>query len=91
MLFVGAAGPFLDRTDANAGAVVESSHDPESCAPGHDHRLCLQVGANQALPSPEGVRPTLSPVRIRVLPPSPSAGTTSVLADGHPARGPPSA
>ena len=57
MLFVGAAGPFLDAADLVAETRVEANRGHEPGASGHDHRLCIQVGANQAIPSHEGLGP----------------------------------
>jgi len=41
------AMPVLERGSFGALS-VESHHDSSRCSPGHDHRLCAQVGANLA-------------------------------------------
>lgn len=91
VLFASVAGPLLDRAELAARTVLESAHDPASCAPAHDHRLCLQVGANHALLSPERVRAGSASVRVTALPEATGAQLASVLAVGHPTRAPPSA
>lgn len=90
MLLVGAAGPFLDVADLSPRTVVESRHDPASCSPAHDHTLCIQVGANHALPTPEDVRSGSAAMRVAAVLGAIPGGRSSVLADGHPTRAPPS-
>lgn len=91
LLFLSATVPLLDMADLRTDVVVESQHDPASCAPSHDHTICTQAGANHALPHRTGVRTPVVPLRTRA--PLGVLGTvpSSVLADGHPTRGPPSA
>jgi len=91
MLFLSAAVPLMDVADLRTEVVVESQHDPASCAPSHDHTVCTQAGANHALAHRTDVRAPVAPLRTRA--PLGVLGTvpSSVLADGHPTRGPPSA
>ena len=90
MLFMSAAVPMLDIADLSTEVVLESRHDPASCAPSHNHVLCAQVGASHAVPTRSigRTRATL------VLCPAPesavAAAPGSVLVDGHPTRAPPS-
>ena len=91
MLCLSVAVPLLDMVDLRPGPVVESQHDPANCAPSHDHTVCTQVGANMALPIREGIRTRIEAARA-VAPLRISHGVfSSVLADGHPTRAPPSA
>lgn len=46
MLTLSFAVPLMERADQSHAPVVESTHDPASCPPGHDHTVCTQVGAN---------------------------------------------
>ena len=91
MLCLSVAVPLLDMVDLRPGPVVESQHDPESCAPSHDHTVCTQAGANMALPVREGVRARIEAARVAVPLTNVHGVSTSVLADGHPTRAPPSA
>ena len=91
MLLMGEVGPLLDSADPDAGTVLESRHDPSACAPSHDHSVCIQLGASHALLPSADVRAPLSPVRVGLVAGTVTPGPLSVLADGHPTRGPPSA
>lgn len=51
MLSLSVAMPFMERVEIVHEPVAESEHNPTTCPPRHDHRLCTQVGANFALPS----------------------------------------
>jgi hypothetical protein len=48
-LWSGVAVPLLDRDAWSFHAAMESQHDPATCAPAHDHRICTQVGAKHSL------------------------------------------
>ena len=83
-------GLLVPMLDANEGRrpVLESKH-AASCLPGHDHSICIQVGANQALSSDE-VRlhhtdPALSD-RLTVAPAAFHAAAPELV---HSPRGPP--
>ncbi len=91
MLLMGVLGPLMDSADLGSGTVIESEHDPSTCAPSHDHSMCLQVGANHALTSSADVRAPASPVRVVPALGVVTAGRSPVLAGGHLTRGPPSA
>jgi hypothetical protein len=91
VLFASAAAPLLDRVQIDGRPVVESAHDPETCAPNHDHRLCLQVGSNHAFSASESVRSGSPPIRAMALLAPAAARTVPVSAVVHPTRGPPSA
>ena len=55
MLVLSVAVPLVERADLDHQVRWESGHDASSCAPGHDHTICTQVGANLSLPSRAGV------------------------------------
>ena|SRR3990172_6291027 len=85
------AVPVLERADLARTTAFESRHDPVACSPGHNHTLCTQVGASQALPSRQDLR-VGEPTSVRGA----SVGHLGsvfvpALADGHPTRAPPSA
>lgn len=42
--------PLLDAGERPDGPVVEAEHHAPDCVRGHDHTICLQLGANRALP-----------------------------------------
>lgn len=88
-LALSVAVPLLERADLSLDPVAESAHEPGTCAKGHDHTICTQVGANVALTSgplhprcPADVSAVLlvegTPMRL-----------ASAWAEGNPARGPP--
>lgn len=89
MLLVGTAGSFLDAADLLAEPRIVSSPEAGSGARGHDHRLCLQVGANQAIASHEVLTPGAQAMRARES----GASVPSWLPCGEPeapaARAPP--
>ena len=51
MLVIWISVPLLERADLVNEPVVESEHNPSTCPPAHDHRVCTQVVANLAVPS----------------------------------------
>lgn len=63
MLLMGAAGPIMDAADLLAEHRAVGCEGPAPQRWGHDHRLCLQVGANQAFPSDAALRPAVWTVR----------------------------
>ena len=81
--------PMLGRADSSRSAVLESEHSDAACVVGHDHSICIQVGANRAA-SATRIRPQ-SPVltlagsvhgRVFELP-------SAAPERGHQPRGPP--
>jgi hypothetical protein len=90
MLFVGAAGPFLDAADLLAETHLVSGDASTSTRVGHDHRLCIQVGANAAVVSHPVLPPAVWPIRAHdAVRPAPARLPAGVR--GAPtARAPPS-
>lgn len=41
--------PMLEGTGGGRKLVLESEHSAAACAMGHDHSICVQVGANRVL------------------------------------------
>ncbi|RPH54619.1 hypothetical protein EHM82_06585 [bacterium] len=91
VLFPGAVSSLLDSRDFRAVAMWESHHDAASCRPSHDHTLCTQIGANQALTSVPDVRVSAARAGVEAPRALLTSVVSSVLADGHPTRAPPSA
>lgn len=90
IVLLSVAVPVLERADLLRETAVESQHHAASCAPGHDHTLCTQVGASHALPSRQDLRVGVTPfVGGSVAGPLASV-FVPVLVDGHPTRAPPS-
>jgi len=63
MLLVSVAGPLMDGADLHLQTRVVDCGEPASHRWGHDHRLCLQVAANQALATYPILHPTVWTVR----------------------------
>jgi hypothetical protein len=90
MLSVGAAGSFMDAADLLAETRLVSSEASTSTHVGHDHRLCLQVGANAAVVSHQVLPPAVWPVRdYDAVRPDPAWLPAGVL-QAPTARAPPS-
>jgi hypothetical protein len=89
-VFAGVVSPLLDSGDLHADMLLTRAQDPSSSAPSHDHRLCTQLGANQAVTSAPDVRVLANPVGVAAPIAIPPSVVPSVLADGHPTRAPPS-
>ena len=53
LLLQGLLVPMLDAGESVRQPAFESRHDTADCPVGHDHTLCVQVGANQAVSSAE--------------------------------------
>lgn len=51
--------PLLDASERPDGPFIEAEHHAPDCLPGHDHTICLQLGADRALP--EGGRAAAMP------------------------------
>ena len=51
LLLQGQFVPMLDGIDGDGRAVLESEHTAATCLAGHDHTICIQVRANQAISS----------------------------------------
>ena len=90
MLLLSVAIPMLDSADFGTEPVVESQHDPASCAPAHDHTLCTPVGSSQALLAKAPKRAPVFVVTPGALLGSMAWVRVSALCQGHPTRGPPS-
>jgi hypothetical protein len=91
MLFVSGADPWLHRHGMLAEPIAESQHDPADGAGSHDHRLCTQVAANQAVPASPCLR---AHVVLQRLKPGLSPATAALrLTEAYaaPSRAPPSA
>lgn len=58
--------PVLDRDRPGRILTLESEHDPATCVTGHDHTVCTQVGASQALPD-DGPRQPRRPASTALL------------------------
>ena len=75
--------------ESNRGPAFEGKQDPASCPIGHDHTICIQVGANAAVTGPRVRLPQSRVFRQQTdlgLAPS-LRSTTRVLVHGP--RGPP--
>ena len=91
MLATSIAVPLMERGALVAETGVESRHDPERCAHGHDHRVCTQVTANLSLAAPESGDHTAH-AAVRTAPPTEAPAIPGRSAqDGPPSRAPPSA
>lgn len=90
VLSAGAAGPFMDAEDLLVDSRLVSSEASTSTRMGHDHRLCIQVGANQAITSHEGVRATAWLASTHAPPGTVPSGRSSREWKPSPARAPPS-
>jgi len=90
VLGAGTAGPYMDAADLFVGARLGSSEDARSARAGHDHRLCIQVGANAPLASHPALPPVLWPIRTHAV----DEAAPAWLPPGEPAaptaRAPPS-
>ena len=91
MLVTSVVVPVMERGTVVAEPGVESRHDPERCAHGHDHRVCTQVISNLSLVSPEPGHQSAH-AAVWTAPPTaaPEASGRSPH-DGPPSRAPPSA
>ncbi|MHB1194990.1 MAG: hypothetical protein ACYC6F_18360 [Longimicrobiales bacterium] len=91
VLFAGGAGPLLDAADLLADSRLMSSDEPASGGSGHDHRLCIQIRANQATPSHQSPCPAAWTTLARVPSIPVPAGLLSRAHEASaPARAPPS-
>ena len=91
IVMLSVAVPVLERSDVGRGTAFESQHDPATCAPGHNHTLCTQVGASHALPSRQDLRVAGSPFTDGGTAPDAFSPWVAGFTDGHPTRAPPSA
>ena len=90
MLSVGAAGPFMDAADLLAATRLVSSEASTSTHVGHDHRLCIQVGANAAVVSHQVLPPAVWPIRADDAVRPDRAWLTAGVRRAPTARAPPS-
>lgn len=63
LLATTAAVPLLDRGPASRTPALETEHHPSTCHVGHDHRICVLVGASHWLDAGDDYRP---PERLEV-------------------------
>lgn len=89
-LLVGAAGPFMDAADLMAETRLVGSGSAPSSHVGHDHRLCLQVGANAAFVSHRALPPVAWPIRAHDPTPSNPDRLSAGVRQAPTARAPPS-
>lgn len=89
LLLLSVAVPVMDAADLATVTVVESRHDPASCAPSHDHTVCTQVGTDPPLATGEGLRAGAAPGSAPAAWEVSVSAAPSGLADGHPTRAPP--
>ena len=80
--------PLMDGSDRFAGPSVEAEHDGSVCAL-HDHTVCMQVGANQALSENLATTGRVSPVIPSVMPVSVGPVSGPLRSEPPPARAPP--
>ena len=52
MLLQGLLVPRLEADGSSRRTVLESEHSDATCLVGHDHTICMQVGANRAHTTP---------------------------------------
>ena len=72
-------------------AVLESEHSAATCVVGHDHTICIQVGANRAY-STSGVRFHLGVLALTsAIHGTPAALPAHAVELAHQPRGPPAA
>ena len=72
LLLEGLFVPMLDGMDGGHRPVLEREHAAATCLTGHDHKTCIQVGANQAISSGAvRVRMPAAAVADRSLSPAP--------------------
>lgn len=90
VLFAGAAGPLLDAADLRVETLLVSGEAPAPGNSGHDHRLCIQIGASQAIASHEAVRPAAWPAGTEDPSGTVPSGRSSREREVSPARAPPS-
>lgn len=89
MLTLSAVVPVMDRGEFSSGPVAESEHVAAECFRGHDHSICTQVGANQAVATPDSGRHQLHQIHRVVSMTSRPAPVRATLPEGHPSRAPP--
>jgi hypothetical protein len=91
LLLQGLLVPALEADGSTRRAVLESQHSAGNCVVGHDHTICLQVGANRSA-TPVGAHPPIPVVALVQAGPRSSAARPELELEltKHP-RGPPSA
>jgi hypothetical protein len=90
LLQLGVVVPLLERTDAFTGPQVESEHGSDHCPTPHDHTICTQVGANQAVAIVPASGPAQSSSPDALAPMRDGEFARGFYALGAPARAPPS-
>lgn len=89
MLSLSVALPLMERAELLSEPVAESEHDPATCPPPHDHRVCTQVGANLAVPSASHEHALPTGHVFRVAHRTDAAALSAAHADGNRSRAPP--
>ena len=89
MLSLSVAVPFMERAELVDEPVAESEHNPATCPPPHDHRLCTQVGANLAVPAASDERPLPASSVLRIGRTTRADAVSSAHADDTRSRAPP--
>jgi hypothetical protein len=91
LLLQGWLVPRLEADDSGHRTVLESEHSDATCVVGHDHTICMQVGANRAHTTPAVGFHLAVLALTRALHRTPIARVQhAVEFAGHP-RGPPAA
>jgi hypothetical protein len=91
LLLQGLLVPSLEADGSTRRAVLESEHSDATCVVGHDHTICLQVGANRAVATP-GIRLHHTVLALTsALHDSPVTVPTHAVELAHQPRGPPTA
>jgi hypothetical protein len=89
LLLQGLLVPMLDTGESNRRPAFHKEHDSAACLGGHDHTICIQVGANQAVASTQvrfvETRVSSTPRDAHVVPAIRSATPVRI----HGPRGPP--
>ena len=85
------AVPLLDALGEENRVVLESEHNPSTCVRGHDHTICSQVGASQALAAAAPRHGSARVVPAELHPTHEARRVARVVAASHPPRAPPAA
>jgi hypothetical protein len=81
--------PLLERGGFFLQDVVESEHDPATCAHPHDHRVCTQISANLSVVASTHDHRLAHDFVDAAVPAVPRSTTAKPLLEGPPSRAPP--
>ncbi len=81
--------PLLERGGFFLQDVVESEHDPATCAHPHDHRVCTQISANLSVAAGTHDHRLAHDFVDVAAPDAPRSTTAKPLLEGPPSRAPP--